>query len=63
MNGASYFLIRLLNESIDTKPTLGSNVEEVQYKNIKFVMWDLGGQETLRQSWTNYYLDTSVRQV
>ena len=35
----------VLDEAIDTAPTLGSNVEELVYKNIKFVMWDLGGLE------------------
>jgi len=32
----------LLDEVVVTAPTIGSNVEEVQYKNIKFVIWDLG---------------------
>jgi ADP-ribosylation factor-like protein 5B len=50
----------LLNESIETRPTIGSNVEEVLYKNIKFVMWDVGGQESLRPTWISYYSDTSV---
>lgn len=27
-----------------TTPTIGSNVEEVVYKNIRFLMWDIGGQ-------------------
>ena len=40
----------LLNEVVVTAPTIGSNVEEVQYKNVKFVMWDLGGQESSRAS-------------
>ena len=25
-----------------TAPTVGSNVEEITHKNIKFNMWDLG---------------------
>jgi len=43
-----------------TQPTIGSNVEEVVYKNIRFQMWDLGGQESLRSSWAIYYMNTSV---
>ena len=58
-----------------TAPTIGSNVEEVQYKNIKvlpfpiplprahhfqFVMWDLGGQESSRASWATYYKQTNA---
>eukprot|EP01137_Pigoraptor_chileana_P001923 Opistho-2@40153 len=48
----------LMNEVVVTSPTIGSNVEEVQYKNIHFVMWDIGGQESLRSSWATYYANT-----
>eukprot|EP00045_Choanoeca_perplexa_P000845 m.16539 g.16539 ORF g.16539 m.16539 type:complete len:182 (-) comp10581_c0_seq1:229-774(-) len=51
----------LLNEVVVTSPTIGSNVEEVQFKNMKFLMWDVGGQESLRSSWTTYY--TAVEAV
>jgi GTPase SAR1 family protein len=51
---------RLLDEVVVTNPTIGSNVEEIQYKNIKFLMWDIGGQESLRASWANYYAGTDV---
>mmetsp|Transcript_20722 Transcript_20722/g.51935 ORF Transcript_20722/g.51935 Transcript_20722/m.51935 type:complete len:179 (+) Transcript_20722:135-671(+) len=44
-----------LGEVVVTQPTIGSNVEEVVYKNARFECWDLGGQESLRQSWTSYY--------
>merc|ERR1711991_432060 len=50
----------LLNEVVVTAPTIGSNVEEVQYKNIKFIMWDLGGQESSRASWSTYYKQTNA---
>jgi ADP-ribosylation factor-like protein 5B len=50
----------LLDEVVVTNPTIGSNVEEIQYKNIKFLMWDIGGQESLRASWANYYAGTDV---
>ncbi len=43
-----------------TAPTIGSNVEEVQFKNIKFVMWDLGGQESSRAAWATYYKQTNA---
>ncbi|XP_064647337.1 ADP-ribosylation factor-like protein 5B [Lineus longissimus] len=45
----------LMNEVVHTTPTIGSNVEEVVWKNIHFLMWDIGGQETLRSSWNTYY--------
>jgi small GTP-binding protein len=44
-----------LNEVVVTSPTIGSNVEEMTFKNLHFTMWDVGGQETLRQSWSTYY--------
>jgi ADP-ribosylation factor-like protein 5B len=50
----------LLNEVVVTSPTIGSNVEEVQFKNMKFLMWDVGGQESLRSSWTTYYTAVEV---
>lgn len=48
----------LMNEVVHTSPTIGSNVEEVVWKNIRFLMWDIGGQESLRSSWTTYYTNT-----
>jgi ADP-ribosylation factor-like protein 5B len=45
-----------------TQPTIGSNVEEVSHQNIKLQVWDIGGQESLRQSWDTYYLNTAVSQ-
>ncbi|KAL1294590.1 ADP-ribosylation factor-like protein 5 [Arachis ipaensis] len=47
-----------LGEVVTTNPTVGSNVEEVVYKNIRFEVWDLGGQERLRTSWATYYRGT-----
>ena len=38
-----------------TKRTLGMNVDEFQSEGIKFVSWDLGGQETFRSAlWRSY---------
>ena len=44
-----------LNETKGTVPTIGFNVETVEYNNVKFHMWDVGGQEKLRQLWKHYY--------
>lgn len=30
-------------------------VESVQYKNIKFNVWDVGGQSKIRPLWKHYY--------
>ena len=39
-----------------TVPTIGFNVETVQYKNLRFQVWDLGGQDKLRKVWSTYYV-------
>jgi len=48
----------LMNEVVHTSPTIGSNVEEVIWNNIHFIMWDLGGQQSLRAAWSTYYCNT-----
>ncbi|CAH0557177.1 unnamed protein product [Brassicogethes aeneus] len=48
----------LMNEVVHTSPTIGSNVEEVVWRNIHFLMWDLGGQQSLRAAWSTYYTNT-----
>ena len=50
----------LLGKLVPTQPTLGSNVEEFTYRNLKFVAWDLGGQELLRASWALFYANTDA---
>ena len=55
--GKTSILYRLhLGEVIDTNPTVGSNVEEVVHRNVRFQVWDLGGQAKLRRVWTTYYV-------
>jgi len=49
-----------MNEVVHTSPTIGSNVEEVVWKNIHFIMWDIGGQESLRATWNTYFANTKV---
>ncbi len=49
-----------MGEVVDSQPTIGSNVESVVHKNVRFNVWDLGGQETLRQSWSTYYQGTNA---
>ena len=31
---------------------------QVKWRNLHFVMWDIGGQESLRQAWSTYYTGT-----
>lgn len=47
-----------LNEVVTTIPTIGFNVETVEYKNISFTVWDVGGQTIIRPLWRHYYTNT-----
>ncbi|KAK2951062.1 putative ADP-ribosylation factor 6 [Blattamonas nauphoetae] len=54
--GKTTILYKLkVNEAIHTRPTIGFNMESVNIKNIKFDMWDVGGQKKLRHLWHHYY--------
>ena len=44
-----------LGEVITTAPTIGFNVESVQYKKLDMTVWDIGGQDILRKLWRHYY--------
>ena len=43
-----------------TVPTIGFNVETLEYKNIAFTVWDVGGQEKLRALWRHYFASTQA---
>eukprot|EP01113_Clastostelium_recurvatum_P011808 TRINITY_DN16057_c0_g1_i1.p1 TRINITY_DN16057_c0_g1~~TRINITY_DN16057_c0_g1_i1.p1 ORF type:complete len:179 (-),score=27.64 TRINITY_DN16057_c0_g1_i1:65-601(-) len=47
-------------EVVTTIPTIGFNVETVTYKNIRFQVWDLGGQSSIRPYWRCYYQNTNA---
>jgi len=47
-----------LGEVVTTIPTIGFNVETVEYKNINFTVWDVGGQDKIRPLWRHYYQGT-----
>ena len=47
-----------LGQSVPTIPTVGFNVETVTYKNVKFNVWDVGGQDKIRPLWRHYYTGT-----
>ena len=38
--------------------SIGFNVEQVDYKNISFTVWDVGGQDKIRPLWRHYYQNT-----
>ncbi|KAJ3703102.1 hypothetical protein LUZ61_006807 [Rhynchospora tenuis] len=63
-----------LGEIVTTIPTIGDaccscssvkrpssssfNVETVEYKNISFTVWDVGGQDKIRPLWRHYFQNT-----
>lgn len=47
-----------LGEVVTTIPTIGFNVETVEYKNISFTVWDIGGQNKIRALWKHYFQGT-----
>lgn len=54
--GKTTILFKLkLGEVVSSIPTIGFNVETVEYKNIKFTVWDVGGQDSIRAMWKHYY--------
>ncbi|XP_050696035.1 E3 ubiquitin-protein ligase TRIM23-like [Eriocheir sinensis] len=48
------------DEFVSTIPTIGFNVETIEYKNFKFTVWDVGGQLKLRPLWRHYYFNTQA---
>ena len=44
-----------LNDVVTTIPTIGFNVERVEYKNLTMTIWDIGGQAKLRRLWHHYF--------
>merc|ERR1739849_52904 len=57
--GKTTILYKLkLGEVVTTIPTIGFNVETVEYKNISFTVWDVGGQDKIRKLWRYYYENT-----
>ena len=54
--GKTTILYKLkLGEIVTTIPTIGFNVETVEYKNISFTVWDVGGQDKIRPLWRHYF--------
>jgi small GTP-binding protein len=48
------------NENIKTIPTIGFNIENLEYKGLKISMWDIGGQDNFRPLWKTYYFGTNA---
>ena len=42
-----------------TIPTIGFNVNLINYKNNVITLWDVGGQDKIRTLWSHYYFNTN----
>jgi ADP-ribosylation factor 1/2 len=49
-----------LGEVLTTIPTIGFNVETVEYKNLNMTVWDIGGQNKIRPLWRHYFEGTQA---
>ena len=51
-----------LGEVVTTIPNIGFSVETVEYKNVNFTVWDIGGQaedqDKIRPLWRHYFQNT-----
>merc|ERR1712203_394847 len=57
--GKTTILYKLkLTDTVTTIPTVGFNVESVEYKNVSMTVWDVGGQDKIRKLWKHYYIGT-----
>lgn len=45
---------------VASAPTVGSNHEIYDYKGVRFGLIDLGGQSSLRSSWSQYFAETQA---
>eukprot|EP01084_Bolivina_argentea_P076722 139077_1 len=60
-SGKTTILYKLkLGTVVTTIPTIGFNVETVEYKNISFTVWDVGGKDKIRPLWRHYYAGTEA---
>ena len=59
--GKTTILYKLkLGEVVSSVPTIGFNVETVEFEKVKFTVWDVGGQDKIRQLWKHYYQNTQA---
>lgn len=57
--GKSSILKKFNGEDISTiEPTLGFNIKTLEYLGFVLNCWDVGGQQTIRSYWRNYFEQT-----
>ena len=57
--GKTTIVKKLKGEDVNTiSPTLGFNIETLEFGGINLNIWDIGGQISLRAYWKNYFEET-----
>ena len=57
--GKTTIVKKLKGEDVNTiSPTLGFNIETLEFAGINLNIWDIGGQTSLRAYWKNYFEET-----
>ena len=60
-SGKTTILYQLkLGEAVSTIPTIGFNVETIDFKGKELTIWDVGGQDNVRSTWSHYFKDTNA---
>eukprot|EP01119_Soliformovum_irregulare_P012055 TRINITY_DN30_c0_g1_i1.p1 TRINITY_DN30_c0_g1~~TRINITY_DN30_c0_g1_i1.p1 ORF type:complete len:185 (-),score=48.81 TRINITY_DN30_c0_g1_i1:87-641(-) len=44
----------------DTKPTVGFDTKDVKYSGVRFTVYDVAGNEKVRDLWKHYYADADA---
>lgn len=59
-NAGKTTIVKKLNgDDVDSiSPTLGFNINTLIHKEHQINVWDIGGQQTLRSYWRNYFENT-----
>ena len=54
--GKTTILKKFMGEDTsEISPTLGFNIQTVEFDDCKLNIWDVGGQTTIRSYWRNYF--------
>ena len=57
--GKTTILKKFCGEPIDKiEPTLGFNIQTLEFKGFSLSLWDVGGQKSIRAYWKNYFEST-----
>ena len=57
--GKTTIVKKLKGEDVNTiSPTLGFNIETLEFGDMNLNIWDIGGQTSLRAYWKNYFEET-----